>query len=365
VAKSIGILLCANAGIIMTKSLPNINDREQSIRQHINDLVLTDIEIFRAEATKAYNEYVPNERALLDNISTKDVTSYGVLAAWKDELLPLLSDLTDKQSDKTFYKFIAKNLAMDETTSQSKTSQIIKDRKNELINNFVFEIYPIQKGSKDIYKQQRERALKLLSRPIENIEQIKSHHINDIICKEIADRNKITIADTYDSFFKRKKAKSDIRSERKKTIKSENQRLEYIEKRLESLSATNDGLINKITNKKWDLMIILALRNQYEKSIGKLSKTDEKNAIKRLEIFDKETKDFKKEQAEKLIINSDQVSLETTRTIIKDIDGLLLQIFDLTTTQKNQLVLNIREYRELTQEKAAILQTRSNRAKYL
>ena len=349
----------------MAKSLPNINNREQSIRQRINDLVLTDVEIFRAEANRAYSEFNIKERRLLENITTKDTTSYGVLAAWQDKILPILNDLTDKQTDKTFYKFIAKNLVMDETKSQNKANQIIKDRKNEIISNFVFEIFPIQKGSKDICKQQRERTLKLLSQPIKEIDRIKNHLINYMICQEIADQNKITIADTYDSFFKRKKAKSRIRSERKKAIKSENLRLEYIKKRFKSLSARNNGLIDKIANKKWDLMIILALRNQYEKSIGKLSKTDEKNALKRLEIFDKETKDFKKEQIERLVIDSDQANLETTRTLIKDTDELLLQIFDLTTIQKNQLVLNVKEYRELTEEKAAILQTRSNRAKYL
>jgi len=349
----------------MINILPNIDNREQSTRQRLNDIALTNTEAFRAEATKAYHKHTTQERKSLSKLKSKDITIYNVLAAWQDELLPLLDSLGEKQTDDIFCKFISKNLILNKDNLQSKIEQLITERKKELLTDFTLNIYPLEKNGKDKHKSQRKQALKLLSLPKSSIINIKTRFVDYIICKEIANKNNLTVIDAHSSFIKRGRNKSLIRSERKKAIKSEKKQLIYVKSRFDSLSAINGGLINVILDKGWDLMTVLALRNQYEKSVNKLSKKDEKNAVKRLEIFDKETKSFKKEQADSLIVDSDQANLETTRAITKDIDALLLRIFDLTNVQKNQLVLNIKEYRELTQEKANILQTQSNRAKYL
>ena len=85
-----------------------------------------------------------------------------------------------------------------------------------------------------------------------------------------------------------------------------------------------------------------------------MSKDDETNAIKRLSIFDSETQQFKNEQIYKLLTRSDRMNLEATRLISKEIDTLLLRIFDLSNIQKNQLLMYSKEYRELIQEQATI-----------
>ena len=108
-------------------------------------------------------------------------------------------------------------------------------------------------------------------------------------------------------------------------------------------------------------MIVLGLRNQYEKKINELSKSDQKNAVKRLAVFDKETAKFREEQIKKIALSSDQAGLEITRKITKDVDSLLLRIFDLSNIQKNQLVIQMKEFRELSSEKATILERQDNR----
>lgn len=344
------------------KELPVIDDREQSRKQQITDCVLTNVETFRTEASKAYCDFTPNERALLNGIKTDDIAGYNVLAAWHDQLKPLYHILHSSLSDKTFRESIVKNLVLDKEETQSRIDRLITDRKSEILHNFIFDIYPIVNNKrKDIYKKQRERVKNLLSQPESEIEQIRDHQINYILYKGAASQNHITVVDPYTSLFKRIKARKCIHTERKKTLAYENNRLSYITERLRELSAMNGGLLVSFLDKKWDLIVVLDLRNRYEKEITKLSPNDKKDAIKRLAIFDAKTHEFKKEQIEKIAISSDQVSLETTRTITKDIDALLLRIFDLTTIQKNQLLLCTKEYRELTQEQSAILQTQNNR----
>lgn len=78
------------------------------------------------------------------------------------------------------------------------------------------------------------------------------------------------------------------------------------------------------------------------------------NAVKRLEIFDQITVGFKNKQLENNVINSNKINLELTRTKIKEIDTLLLRIFDLSNIQKNQLLSQVKEYRDLFKEQNSI-----------
>lgn len=348
----------------MKKQLPIINDREQTKRQHITDLILTNIEDFRDEASKVYGAFSLKERSLLEGLDANGIDSYNVLSAWEEELLPLIHALQSKQTEDVFRKAIVKNLFLSEAEIQPKIDELISKREAEIIHNFTFRLYPVNENKrKDIYKKQRERVRILFSRPEAEILQIKDHKIDYMLCSEAAEKNNIIVVDPYSSRSKRNKAIKMINKERRNILAAENERLEYTKGRLEALSAMNGGILIDITTKKWDLMTILSLRNQYEKSVDKLSKEDSNNAIKRLEIFDKETRDFRNEQMAKLVVSADQVSLAIARTITKDIDTLLLQVFDLTVIQKNQLVLNAKEYRELSHEQAEITKHQSNRLK--
>ena len=347
----------------MKNQLPIINDREQAKRHHIADLILTDVELFRTEASQIYGNFKPAERSLLDGLVGNDIDSYNVLATWHDELLPLNRSLQDKRTDRTFLKIISKNLMLDDSQAQLKIENIIDQRQAEALNDFIYKVYPINpKRHRDVYKKQRKQARALLAKANSEIEQIRNHQIDYMLYVVAANKNSITVIDPHESKSSRRRDLKQIELERKNILAIENERLRFIGNRLIALSAMNGGILVDIFDKKWDLMTVLALRNQYEKLIGKLSESEANDAIKRLEIFDKVTKDFKSEQAAKLTLDSHQTSLTAARTIIKKIDSLLLSIFDLTVIQKNQLVLNTKEYRELKQEQAEILKAQNNRS---
>ena len=53
------------------------------------------------------------------------------------------------------------------------------------------------------------------------------------------------------------------------------------------------------------------------------------------------------------------MNLRNTRKLLKDIDDLLLQIFDLSTIQKNQLLTHSKEYREL-QSELSLIRSKNN-----
>jgi len=340
----------------------DIIDREQARRQQILNIYLTNIEEFRIKATKAYNDFCQKERSTLEGIKTNNISSYSILSAWEQNLLPIQQSLINKRSDNLFAKILIRNLSLNNDELQSKIDQIISERESEILNNFTSQIYTHQENKNhNIYAKQSHNLKILLSQPESAVKQIKDHQIDYFLYKEIAMQNNINVVDLQNSLWKRVVVKRRINSERKKTIKSENERLIFINNRLNALSTINGGLVTEIIENNWDLITIYSLRNQYEKKIGKLSESESKNAIKRLEVFDTETQKFKIEQIEKINISADQVNLETTRLLTKNIDNLMLRIFDLTNMQKNQLLLYSKEFRELTKEKIDINILQNNR----
>jgi hypothetical protein len=178
----------------------------------------------------------------------------------------------------------------------------------------------------------------------------------------VAELQAITIADAHAPWFKRKHAVKKVSVERKKTTIYERNRLREIKDKLEKLSQYYDGLIGKILENDWDVIVVIGLRNQYEKKIKALAGDESGSALKRLEIFERVTKDFRDQQVEKHVLHdASHNNLAATRQIAQAIDALLLQIFDLTNSEKNQLLVRLKEARELLEEQENIIQHRNRR----
>ena len=348
----------------MKKQLEATNQTQTKLSQHIADLISTDIETFRNEASDAFAIHIKKERAILESLNGKGIDGQTLLAAWENEVLAVSHKLDKKLDDETLKKCLSKNLFLNKSGTDSKTAQLIHERKIEILDEFILKYYPLAKKSKkDIYKKQRRAAVQLLSISENEILELKNHQANFIEYQTAANEHNIAVIDPCDSKSKRKKVALQIEAEQRQVLTAENDRLYEIKNRLNSLSVASGGVLIDILDKKWDLTEILNLREQYEKAISKLPKKDTNNAIKRLEIFDRETRDFRNEQTTKLVINAEQVSLTTARTITKDIDNILLRVFDLTDAQKDKLVQNAKEYNELTHEQSNIIKIQSNRLK--
>ena len=106
-------------------------------------------------------------------------------------------------------------------------------------------------------------------------------------------------------------------------------------------------------------------RSKYQKHVDKLSKEDAKNPNKRLKLFERVTQSFRDREAEKLTKAHGTQSLKALRKINEDIYDLLLEIFDLDTTKRNRLLLDIQRHTRLTQERDLILLIQRNREQFL
>lgn len=347
----------------MTKKQPKAKDQFQAKQNDIVDLIESNIELFRDKAAKACSDFSKIERKLLKKLTNKSVDSKTLLDEWANDIVTLNHKLDAKLEDDTLKSCLSKNLFLSKSGTHAKTIQIVNERKTEVLNDFILKHYPIDKKSKkDLYKKQRRLAKLLLSRPEEEIAELRQHQLEFMAYMSAAEERNITVVDPCLSKSNRKKAIQKVESEQRQVLINENDRLYEIKNKLNSLSVMSGGVLVDILDKNWDLNAVLALREKYEKAINKLPKKDANNAVRRLEIFDKETRDFRNEQTAKLVIDAEQISLATARTITKDIDNILLRLFDLTTTQKDQLIKNANEYGELVKEQAAIIEKQNSRS---
>lgn len=326
-----------------------IDEREKLTRQQITDALLTDVEKFRDIARKSFRDLKTQDRFMIEDIETEDVSGYSILAAWEEELLPLTAALEKNLSDKNFYKTISKNLFYEEDEAKRIIDELITKRKRLVVADFISSFYP--KTKKNNFNLNKKQLKKILNKPDEEIKTLKDRLVMFALCEETARKNNVTVVDYHSTLIKRIFDTLKIQVERTKARNNTNKGVKNITKRINKLAAANNGLIVDINENEMDLPIIFNLKNQYEKIISALPKIDSKDSIKRLAAFDSITSKYSKEIETKFTINADQVNLEHTRKTISDIDKILLRIFDLTNLQKNQLLLQTKEYRELCAEK--------------
>lgn len=322
----------------------------QTERQQILDKLLLDLECFRKNAQESCESFSKNDRRLVDGISSDEYVSSRILDLYVNDTCEKVRFLQKKIVDQKLQQFMIKNLILNDEICQSKINEIFNKRISEEKESFVSRMSFDNK----LNKEQTEMLCQIISKPESDVEQLRKRQISFILYKEISAINNITIYDPIKPFFTKVIAKKRIKKEKKMWLFNKKKRLELIRRRLDELKLINNGMICEIEKNNWKLIEVIGLRNSYDKKVSQLSKNYKDNAVKRLEIFDQITLEFKNKQLEKNVINSNKISLELTRAKIKEIDTLLLRIFDLSNIQKNQLVLQMKEYRELIDEQNII-----------
>ncbi|RYX79457.1 hypothetical protein EON76_01930 [bacterium] len=123
-------------------------------------------------------------------------------------------------------------------------------------------------------------------------------------------------------------------------------RLVEITQRMHELEQSNGGLTTKVVHADWNLIEVIALRHTYEKKLQALSLEKAVDSKHRLKLFDTVTGSFKKSHTKQIA----DLNLSAARRATQAVDSLLLQIFDLNQAAKNKLIIDVKEYRELSAE---------------
>lgn len=330
--------------------MADMTEREHQLLREYTEKSLKNVEAFRQELQMYLRRFTPERRKLVKRLRSGRLSSYEVLIAWQENLAPVLEKLEDTRNSDAFAKTITKYLYI-EKGAQEVIDTVVSVREDQLKLDFI--------NRSDGFSQ-RQAVSELVDRPLREVQAIIGQYINVTIASVVAKEQGVTVIDPHSSLLKKLRSFMKIRSERKRTIRRENKRLHDIESRLAEIEQQDGGMVGHIKQMGIDLVTTLAAKASYEKRLKELSKDDVVEAATRLEIFNEETRQIRHDIMNN-ISGSVEMSLESVHSATKTTDKLLLKIFDLTNTQKNNLLLLTKEHRELSSERDKILLSQKER----
>lgn len=311
------------------------------------DVLVDNIEQFRVEAAEACRIFTPLDRKLVKRLETKDLDGYDFFNRWYAQVRIQYRHL-HKPIGATFVRTISQNLEFSAQRAEEVASRLIQERENELAEEFITDIY----GSK-LRKTQRTTIEDMLTWNEKDIEDFRSRYIRYEIYTQIAVKNRVTIYDPHLSWLKRRTSIKRIRSERAHTIRGIEKRVAEINRQLEILYRQNEGLIHKILATKIDIVTIIVARTEYEKQLQELPKSVRANPVTKANLYAEVAAPLRDSYGKQLKTPFSG-SLSDARQIVSDIDQVLVKVFDLSNSEKNKLMTDMKSVRDLSKEKEAI-----------
>lgn len=314
-----------------------------------------DKEAFRGEAIEAYTNYTPRDRSLAGAVASPHATIHEVLMAWEQVLFPAYEALEANFAKPAFRKLLSKQLLLQEGEVSETLDQLKEARYEELLDSTLFNLYP-----EEAHKKPRQSARAFLLCPHDEIEAFNNRYLSFQAYFYVATTQQVAVYDPYAGWWKRQKTIRRIAKDHKKVTKHDRKRQVQIDKRLKELDSAQHGLLGTLAAKGWNLVVVVDLRNKYDKQLKELSTVETKKGTKRLKLYEDITREFKDKELEK-IASHVSGGLNALYKAANEIDSLLLHLFDLSNAQKNQLFLQMKEYRLLTQEKAKLAENKETR----
>lgn len=319
-------------------------------------------ELFRLHATQAYQEFTPQNRHVVASLETQDIAAYSFFATWTQQTAPALKQLEQQVQDASFLEDLASRLLLDPASTSQKLDSLITQRRSELHDELLECVYSESHDNPKRLTQARQQAALLLRLDDTSLQRLSAQYESYMCYYMVATMYSIPVHDPYSSWLKRRNIDAQIATDREHIEANEQARLHALNTKLDAVHSSYNGLIKILAQKDWDLITIISLRNSYEKRLAALSAVDVKKSLKRLALFEKVTKTFREEQIERLTADTAaKASLTTTHQITKEIDELLLTIFDLPNADKNRLLVLTKQARELTEERNQLLSERAER----
>jgi hypothetical protein len=333
-------------------------EQQASIAQ-LTDVVATDREGFRLQATCKMKLYSVTDRKQISLVNSCGFDAYEILQRWHVDIYPRLVQLDQQRTKNSTKSALIKYLNVGGLEAEQLTNELVIRQQEKIVAAFIDSFLPASHRQITVLTQ-------LLSQPYGIIASLRQRYLDYLLHVNVAEQSGLEVYDTNTSWLKGKRVIRRINTERRHIESIEYDRLLYINERIEHLSMSYEGLLGKIIERDWDLIVIVSLKNKYEKEIQELPTNEAKSPTKRLTVFERITSAFSDEQIEKLAqADGARGSLRSTRLIAEDVDELLLRIFDLTNAQKNQLLVRTKEARELIAEKEDISNKRDHRQQLL
>lgn len=320
-------------------------------------------EALRAEATDALMRFSPADRQFASQITTKDVQLLDVCKAWTTHLRTLFEELEVTAEQKKIHEYIAKHFQFNAGDVTEVIDSIVETRYIQALEDY---ITPLFRANHQDGSEQHVRLIDFfLIEPVGVIDAYFERYRHYRTALDSAKEAQLTLCDPHGSWLDRQRAALQIGRERTEIVQSEENRLDEIGESIDVIRHNENSTVNRIISMDWEYVILLDMRQKYQKNVDKLPKTDQSNPNKLIKIFERVTKDFRESAAERLIVRSSTKSLKGIRDIQESVYDLLLEVFDLSNAERSRILTDIQRYTALRQERDMLLLLQRNREHFL
>lgn len=322
----------------------------------IDPLVLRSIEkevernplIFRGMMRSALADYTKEMRDRDQQIGAMA----EVYQMWHRDVLPARRTIEATREAVRLKTSLDKNLLLSSDEGDELIEGLVADRLSRLNDEFMARL-PATKRKKTA------QALRAFLR--QTVEQIMTQgevYERALAYREAATSHSIHVYDA--GLTSRRKRRQSRRLDKKEVARYRQQIQEQlidVASSIREIRQIERGLLGQILGYELDLVEVYAARQSYEKRLAKLKKADRESPSKQMMLFTSETATIRDTYAARGV---QMKSLSNTQLALKELDTILMTIFDLDNERRNELMAKLGEYRALLrteQRLRAILET--------
>lgn len=297
--------------------------------------------LFRATAQQVFQAFSRKERTENSLLTTESTSAIEFYSQWNAQLVPEITAIEQATTAKSLQKDVVRYLLLNTDQATELISSLVLQRSVQIINQFIEQFY------KNSERKARKAAKRFILRSMDENSEYIERYITYSLYRQVALEERMTIYDAHASLITRL-AQSIRQSQEISSLRRRTHRQMRVNSRLMStIEQQNEGLVASLFALNIDLVAIRSAYQSYEKALDKLSDTQKKSPSKQLALYEKETASLRAAHLESI---SGIHGLQDTKRAAAEIDAVLLRIFDLTNRQYNELMTQLKRYRDLERE---------------
>lgn len=325
-----------------------------NLETHLQEVLDENIEQFRRDASDAYRSYAPEDRKIIARLRGRQADAHTFFERWIDTWQAQCRHL-NKPAQRSLVRAMVTTFGVTEQEAHDKIVDLKEAYRRELIHACLKDVY-----GKDVRKRQRKATETLFTWEETQVESLRERYEYFRAYSATARENHVTVFDPYAPIIKRVQLRRRIRKETSKLMKKESARLKVIDRRLDTLYRQDGGRIGRIMRTGIDVVAIVAARADYEKTLQKMSPSKRRSPVVRSDLYISVTKSLREGYGGRH--GGDHLeSLAEARHIMTGIDDIIIEIFDLSNSQTNILMSDMKTVRDLMREKETLLLKRQQR----
>lgn len=304
---------------------------------------------FRIAARHSAAAFPRATRRDLAHLDTKDTRLYQLFIDWSVKLADSVTDLLKVRHSTTLSNALAKHLQLSSTGATTLAQQLVDDRLVQLRDDFIGLHYGHNRRA-------NAAADTLLGLPPDRIVAIRDQYIAYYLHQRAARHHNLAFYDAEAPRSVRRRSRRRERRQIKKYRAQQADRLAAIRDAQQVLTSHHRGIIGRIFALQLESVLALDAYRTYRKRLDAL-KPASRTPAKTLALFTAATKPLRDAHARTL---ADTHKLADLQRAQQAMDEVLVELFDMTDTERNTLMTQLKEYRDLDREALVIVKEQTD-----